>query len=104
MSRKASYWVGGAGGWITFMGYFLSFLIAWWPFASDYSRYLPDEDHVSRATGVWTSALFIGQFACPLVVIALGGAVGGLAGALVALGAVSVVAAVAVRFAPRPAA
>jgi NCS1 family nucleobase:cation symporter-1 len=41
------------------MGYFLSFLIAWWPFASDYSRYLPDEDHVSRATGVWT---FAGNF------------------------------------------
>jgi len=41
------------------MGYFLSFLIAWWPFASDYSRYLPDENHVSRATGIWT---FAGNF------------------------------------------
>jgi MFS family permease len=57
-----------------------------------------------RATGVWTSALFIGQFACPLVVIALGGAVGGLTGALVVLGVVSVVAAVAVRAAHRSAA
>jgi purine-cytosine permease-like protein len=56
---QAKYWVGGVGGWITFMGYFLSFLIAWWPFASDYSRYLPDEDHVSRATGFWT---FAGNF------------------------------------------
>ena len=52
-----------------------------------------------RATGVWTSALFIGQFACPLVVIALGGVVGGLTGALVVLGVVSIVAAVAVRLA-----
>jgi NCS1 nucleoside transporter family len=56
---QAEYWVGGAGGWITFMGYFLSFLIAWWPFASDYSRYLPDEDHVSRGIGLWT---FAGNF------------------------------------------
>jgi NCS1 nucleoside transporter family len=56
---QATYWVGGVGGWITFAGYFLSFLIAWWPFASDYSRYLPDEDHVSRATGIWT---FAGNF------------------------------------------
>jgi NCS1 nucleoside transporter family len=56
---QAKYWVGGAGGWITFMGYFLSFLIAWWPFASDYSRYLPDEDHVSRGIGLWT---FAGNF------------------------------------------
>ena len=55
----AAYWIGGAGGWITFAGFFLSFLIAWWPFASDYSRYLPDEDHVNRATGVWT---FAGNF------------------------------------------
>jgi NCS1 nucleoside transporter family len=56
---EAKFWVGGVGGWITFSGYFLSFLIAWWPFASDYSRYLPDEDHVNRATGFWT---FAGNF------------------------------------------
>ena len=56
---KAAYWSGGVGGWITFSGYFLSFLIAWWPFASDYSRYLPDEDKVNRASGVWT---FAGNF------------------------------------------
>ncbi|CCH78676.1 putative purine-cytosine permease yxlA [Nostocoides japonicum T1-X7] len=53
---KAPFWIGGWGGWVTFAGYFLSFLIAWWPFASDYSRYLPDEDHINRATGVWTWA------------------------------------------------
>ncbi|MGW3472561.1 purine-cytosine permease family protein [Saccharopolyspora sp. NPDC000995] len=55
----ASGWIGGVGGWITFAGYFLSFLIAWWPFASDYSRYLPDEDKGNRATGLWT---FAGNF------------------------------------------
>lgn len=55
----APYWVGGVGGWITFGGYFLSFLIAWWPFASDYSRYLPDNDKVNRSTGFWT---FAGNF------------------------------------------
>src|SRR3954468_7073614 len=45
----APYFVGSTGGWITFAGYFLSFLIAWWPFASDYSRYLPDDDRTSRS-------------------------------------------------------
>ena len=50
---------GTVGGWITFMGYFLSFLIAWWPFASDYSRYLPDNLKVSRSAGFWT---FAGNF------------------------------------------
>jgi len=50
-----------------------------------------------RGTGVWTSALFIGQFVCPLVVLALSGAIGGLGSALVVLGVVSLAAAVAVR-------
>ena len=35
-----------------------------------------------RGTGVWTSALFIGQFFAPLVVLALAGAIGGLTSAL----------------------
>ncbi|HEX2072688.1 MAG TPA: MFS transporter [Geodermatophilus sp.] len=51
-----------------------------------------------RGTGVWTSALFIGQFVCPLVVLAISGAISGLTSALLLLGAVSVAAAVAVRF------
>jgi len=52
----APYYVGAAGGWITFAGYFLSFLIAWWPFASDYSRYLPDTHKTHRDAGLWTWA------------------------------------------------
>jgi len=44
----------GAGGWITFFGYFLSYLIAWLPFASDYSRYLPDTGTTRRNTGIFT--------------------------------------------------
>ena len=50
-----------------------------------------------RGTGVWTSALFIGQFVCPLVVLGLTGALNGLGSALLVLGAVAVAAAVAVR-------
>ncbi len=50
-----------------------------------------------RGTGVWTSALFLGQFVCPLVVLALSGAVSGLGSALVVVGAVSVAAAAGVR-------
>ncbi len=55
-----------------------------------------------RGTGVWTSAVFIGQFFCPLVVLALTGASGSLGSALVVLGAVALAAAVTVR-ALRPA-
>ena len=50
-----------------------------------------------RGTGVWTSALFIGQFVAPLVVLALAGAIGGLTSALLVLGVVGIAAAVAVR-------
>ncbi|MDR6975046.1 MFS family permease [Streptomyces sp. 3330] len=35
-----------------------------------------------RGTGLWTGSFFIGQFVCPLVVLALTSAVGSLAGAL----------------------
>ncbi|GAB3315830.1 MFS transporter [Geodermatophilus aquaeductus] len=52
-----------------------------------------------RGTGIWTSAFFIGQFFCPLVVLALTGALGGLGTALALLGAVSLVAAAGVRLA-----
>ena len=50
-----------------------------------------------RGTGVWTSALFIGQFVAPLVVLALAGAIGGLTSALLVLGVVGIAAAAAVR-------
>lgn len=50
----ASGYVGGFGGWITFAGSFFAFLIAWSPFASDYSRYLPDTRHSSRMSAVYT--------------------------------------------------
>ena len=50
-----------------------------------------------RGTGVWTSALFIGQFVCPLVVLGLSGAVDGLGSALVVVGAVAIAVAAGVR-------
>jgi hypothetical protein len=42
--------------------------------------------------------VFIGQFACPLAVLALAGALGGLSAALLAVGAVALLVALAVRF------
>ncbi len=50
-----------------------------------------------RGTGVWTSAFFIGQFVCPLLVLALTGAFDSLGTAILVLGFVSVAAAVGVR-------
>jgi MFS family permease len=50
-----------------------------------------------RGTGWWTAAVFLGQFICPLVVLALSAALGGLGAALVVVGVLAVVAAVVVR-------
>ena len=50
-----------------------------------------------RGTGIWTSAIFLGQFVCPLVVLGLGGALDGLDSALLVLGVTALAAAGAVR-------
>jgi MFS family permease len=55
-----------------------------------------------RGTGVWTSAFFIGQFVCPLLVLALTGGFDSLGAAIVLLGVVAVAVAVGVRLS-RPA-
>jgi MFS family permease len=43
-----------------------------------------------RGTGLWTATFFIGQFLCPLVLLALSGAVGGLPTAIGLLGLVAI--------------
>jgi MFS family permease len=50
-----------------------------------------------RGTGLWTAALFLGEFVCPLVVNGLHSGFGGLGTAIAVLGGVSVVTALAVR-------
>jgi NCS1 family nucleobase:cation symporter-1 len=52
--RQASGYIGSTGGFVTLGGWFLAFLVAWAPFASDYSRYLPDTPKVIRRTAWYT--------------------------------------------------
>ncbi|MEU9269967.1 MFS transporter [Streptomyces sp. NPDC048251] len=54
-----------------------------------------------RGTGLWTGSFFIGQFICPLVVLALTSAVGSLTGALGVLALAGSVGAVALGLARR---
>ena len=56
-----------------------------------------------RGTGFWTAAVFLGEFICPLVILALRDGFDSLTAALVIVGVVGIVAAVGVRLA-RPAA
>jgi MFS family permease len=50
-----------------------------------------------RGTGLWTASLFLGEFICPLVVLALTAALSGLSAALLVIGIASLVMAVVVR-------
>jgi MFS family permease len=50
-----------------------------------------------RGTGLWTASLFLGEFICPLVVLALTAALSGLSAALLAIGIACVAVAVTVR-------
>ncbi|WP_460073035.1 MFS transporter [Streptomyces sp. YKOK-I1] len=54
-----------------------------------------------RGTGLWTAAFFLGQFLCPLVLIAAGSAVGGLATAVGVLALVTAVVAAGLWLATR---
>jgi MFS family permease len=56
-----------------------------------------------RATGAWTSALFIGQFVGPLIILGLSAVAGGLSWALVVIGVSALVTALVVRLIGRPA-
>ncbi|QKV73526.1 MFS transporter [Amycolatopsis sp. Hca4] len=55
-------------------------------------------DQRGRGTGLWTGTLFIGEFACPLALAAIGTGTGGLQGALAVLGIASAIAAVLTAF------
>jgi MFS family permease len=50
-----------------------------------------------RGTGLWTAALFVGEFVCPLLVLALTDATGGLGAALVVVGVGALVLGVGAR-------
>ncbi|MEU6841692.1 cytosine permease [Streptomyces sp. NPDC046716] len=73
---SAAGYVGPTGGAITLGGWFLAFLVAWAPFASDYSRYLPDTPRVVRRTAWYTG---LGNFATICWLGILGVVVGGSA-------------------------
>lgn len=73
---QAKGYIGATGGWITFCAWFLSFLVAWAPFASDYSRYLPDTPEVVTRTAWYTG---LGNFVTICWLGILGVIVGGSA-------------------------
>lgn len=50
-----------------------------------------------RGTGLWTAAMFLGQFVCPLLVLGLAAPLGGLDAAVALVGAAALAAAVACR-------
>ncbi|EOD66732.1 MFS transporter [Amycolatopsis vancoresmycina] len=55
-------------------------------------------DQRGRGTGLWTGTLFIGEFACPLALAAIGTGAGGLQGALGLVGVASAIAGILTAF------
>jgi predicted MFS family arabinose efflux permease len=55
-----------------------------------------------RGTGLWTASLFIGEFVCPLLILAISDALSGLSTALVLVGAASLAMAVGARLRVAP--
>ena len=51
VDTAASGYVGDLGGWITAVGFFIAWSLAWTPFASDFARYLPVQTSVGRVAG-----------------------------------------------------
>ncbi len=54
-------------------------------------------DQRGRGTGLWTATLFIGEFACPLLILAISTPTGGLGRAVVVVGAAAILLAVTTR-------
>jgi purine-cytosine permease-like protein len=54
VNPHAASFIGTTGGFITAVGYFVAWFLAWAPFASDFARYLPASTPVRRVFG-WTA-------------------------------------------------
>jgi MFS family permease len=65
-------------------GLLLPTLLTWVQLGLDYAQR-------GRVTGTWTACFFLGQFVCPLLLLAIGSGLGGLTGALAVLGAAALV-------------
>ena len=48
VNTEAPAYIGEGGGWVTAVGFFLAWSLAWAPFASDFARYLPIKTSATR--------------------------------------------------------
>ncbi len=71
-------YIGSIGGWITAVGFVLSWFLAWSPFASDFARYLPVRTSAMRV-GLFT---MLGNFIPAVWLVSVGVLVANTAGAL----------------------
>lgn len=52
VNTEAPAFIGEGGGWITAVGFFLAWSLAWAPFASDFARYLPVKTSAPRVASL----------------------------------------------------
>lgn len=65
VNTDAPFYMGGFAGWVTFAGFFFAYVMTWTPFASDFSRYLPQNTSHAKVTaftagGTFTAMMWLG--------------------------------------------
>lgn len=65
VNTEAPYYMGEFAGWLTFAGFFFAYVMTWTPFASDFSRYLPQTTSHAKvtfftATGTFVAMMWLG--------------------------------------------
>lgn len=64
-NSDAPFYMGGFASWLTFAGFFFAYVMTWTPFASDFSRYLPQTSSHTKVTaytagGTFTAMMWLG--------------------------------------------
>jgi NCS1 family nucleobase:cation symporter-1 len=58
VNPEAPFYMGVLGGWVTFAGFFFAYVMTWTPFASDFSRYLPQNTSHAKVAGYTAAGTF----------------------------------------------
>lgn len=59
VNPDAPFYMGSFGSWVTFAGFFFAYVMTWTPFASDFSRYLPQNTSHLKVTFFTAGGTFL---------------------------------------------
>lgn len=59
VNPEAPFYMGEIGSWVTFAGFFFAYVMTWTPFASDFSRYLPENTSHTKVAAYTAGGTFV---------------------------------------------